>query len=86
MLTLFAVDTAMTGQLGAAELAYLGLAFAPQLPLLLLGLVFVMGGAVLVAQAVGAGEQAKSGHIMRVAVRHAWIAGALMVLVCLTGS
>ena len=61
MLTLFAVDTAMTGQLGAAELAFLGLAFAPQLPLLLLGMGFVMGGAVLIAQdAQAAAESADS--------------------------
>ena len=64
----------MTGQLGAAELAYLGLALAPQLPLLLLGMGFVMGGVVLIAQPWVLANS-ESGHIMRVAVRHAWIAG-----------
>jgi multidrug resistance protein, MATE family len=85
ILTLFAADTAMTGRVSATELAYLGLALAPQLPLLLLGMGLVMGAAVLVAQAVGAREDVKAGHLLRVSLRHAWVAGAVMVVICLTG-
>jgi len=75
ILILVAVDTAMTGHAGAVELAYLGLAMAPQVPMLLIGIGLLMGTVVLVAQADGAGDHAACGAVWRVALGHAAVIG-----------
>jgi MATE family multidrug resistance protein len=43
ILMLVAVDTAMTGHAGAVELAYYGLAMAPRVPMILVGIGLLMG-------------------------------------------
>ncbi len=75
LLILVTVDTAMTGHAGAVELAYLGLAMAPQVPMLLIGIGLLMGTVVLVAQADGAGNSAACGAVWRVSLAHAGVIG-----------
>jgi len=84
-LVLVAVDTAMTGHAGPAELAYYGLAIAPQVPLFLVGIGLMMGTGVLTAQAEAAGEPAECGVIWRVALIHAALVGGVLVLLCQLG-
>ncbi len=86
ILILVAVDTAMTGHAGAVELAYLGLAMAPQVPMLLIGIGLLMGTVVLVAQADGAGNSAACGAVWRVALAHAMVIGVGFGLLCQLGA
>ncbi len=79
ILLMVAVDIAMTGHAGKDELAYLGIAAAPQVMLLLVGIGMLYGTAVLVAQADGAGAQAECGNVWRLAMPHAAILGLVMV-------
>ena len=85
ILAIFAVDTAMTGHVGAQELAFYGLAIAPQVPLLLIGLGLLMGTSVLTAQAVGANEPRACGRVLWVALAHAGVAGAILLAACYAG-
>ena len=85
ILLMVAVDIAMTGHAGKDELAYLGIAAAPQVMLLLVGIGMLYGTAVLVAQADGAGAQAECGNVWRLAMPHAAILGLVMGLLCLGG-
>jgi MATE family multidrug resistance protein len=50
------VDTVMSGRFGAAELAYYGISFAPQIVMLTVGIGLLVGVIVLTAQADGAGR------------------------------
>lgn len=85
LLVLVAVDTAMTGHAGAVELAYYGLAQAPQVPMMLVGIGLLMGTVVLVAQAEGAGTPAESGAVWRVALLHAVVLGTGIMALCQAG-
>ena len=57
------VDTVMTGRVGAAELAYYGISFAPQIVMLTVGIGLLVGVIVLAAQADGAGRPEQCGRI-----------------------
>ncbi len=85
ILLMVAVDIAMTGHAGKDELAYLGIAAAPQVMLLLVGIGMLYGTAVLVAQADGAGAHAECGNVWRLALPHAAVLGLIMGLLCLGG-
>ncbi|NIR30949.1 MAG: MATE family efflux transporter [Gammaproteobacteria bacterium] len=85
LLVLVAVDTAMTGHVSGVELAYYSLATAPQVPMLLVGIGLMMGTAVLAAQADGAGHATECGAIWRVALAHAAVVGAVLLLLCQLG-
>jgi MATE family multidrug resistance protein len=85
LLILVAVDIAMTGHAGQAELAYLGIGIAPQVMLLLVGMGTLYGTAVLVAQADGAGEASACGAIWRVALVHAAAIGSVLGALCFAG-
>lgn len=85
ILLLVSVDTAMTGHAGATELAYYGLAMAPQVPMLLVGIGLLMGTVVLTAQAEGAGNTDESGRVWRIALLHATVYGAAMTALCYAG-
>ena len=56
ILTMVAVDTAMTGHAGGTELAFYALGLAPQLPIVLVGIGLLMGTVVLTGEADGAGR------------------------------
>ena len=85
ILVLFAVDTAMTGRVSAEELAFFGLAVAPHVPLLLIGLGLLMGTTVLTSQAVGAREMDKTGLVWRTSLVHAIGLGAIGIALCYGG-
>jgi len=79
------VDTAMTGRAGTQELAFIGIAGAIQMVLMLLALGMLRGIPVLVAQARGAGDLERCGEIWRSGLLHALVLGLLMVPVSLSG-
>lgn len=79
ILTIVAVDTAMTGRAGTRELAALAISAAPHTPLLLIGIGLCTGTVVLASQAEGAGRPRESGFILRAAWRQAWIAGVVLL-------
>ena len=85
VLTIVAMDTAMSGHASADDLAWYVIAVAPQVPLLLVGIGLLMGTVVMTAQAVGAGRPEGCGAIWRTALVHALGAGALMALACAFG-
>jgi len=85
ILLLMAVDTAMTGQLGAQELAWYALATAPQMPMMLFGIGMLMGTLVIGAHAVGAGREHETGQIWRVSLLHALLLGSVFAVICGAG-
>jgi MATE family multidrug resistance protein len=85
ILVMVAVDTAMTGHEGATQLAYYGLALAPQIPMLLVGIGLLLGTVVLTAQANGAGDTRSCGQIWRVALLHGAVLGLLFMALCQGG-
>ena len=85
ILTIVAVDTAMTGWAGTRELAALAISAAPHTPLLLIGIGLCTGTIVRASQAEGAGRLRESGFILRAAWRQAWIAGVLLLALFHTG-
>ncbi len=85
ILLLVAVDTAMTGHFGAVALAHYGLAMAPHVFMLLIGIGMLMGTAVLTAQAEGAGDSSDTGRVLRVALVHAALYGAVLAALCYAG-
>ena len=58
-----AVDSVMTGQAGAAELAHYGISVAPHMFVLVVGIGLMVGTVVLVGQAEGAGRSGDCGAI-----------------------
>lgn len=76
-LVLIAVDTAMIGHSGATELAAYGIALAPLVPLLLIGIGLVTGVVVMVSESLGAGRYQECGTILRVSLSHGIIVGLL---------
>lgn len=85
LLILVAVDTAMTGHQGPVQLAYYGLAMAPQITMLLVGVGLLLGTVVLTAQADGAGNTHACGRVWRVALLHAAVLGLAFVVLCHAG-
>jgi len=85
ILVMVAVDTAMTGHEGPIQLAYYGLALAPQIPMLLVGIGLLLGTVVLTAQANGAGDTRSCGQIWRVALLHGAVLGVLFMALCQGG-
>ncbi|MXN66866.1 MATE family efflux transporter [Stappia sp. GBMRC 2046] len=65
------VDTVMTGWAGADELAYLALALATQVSLMMVAIGALQAAAVMTAQAIGAGDGAMVGNVLRVSLVHA---------------
>ena len=78
-------DVAMTGHAGKQELAYISIAMASQIPLLLVGIGMLFGTMVLTAQAHGAGEHNKCGGILRLGLVHAFALGLILGVFCLFG-
>jgi MATE family multidrug resistance protein len=85
LLIMVAVDTAMTGHEGPIELAYYGLAMAPQIPMLLVGIGLLLGTVVLTAQADGAGDTHACGRVWRIALMHAAVLGLVFIVLCQGG-
>ena len=84
-LLLVVVDSAMVGQVGGSELAYYGLAGAPQVPLLLVGIGLLLGIVILTAQADGRGEANNCGAVWCVGLVHALIYGVVLAGICQLG-
>ena len=85
VLTIVAMDTAMSGHASGDDLAWYAVAVAPQVPLLLVGIGLLMGTVVMTAQAVGAGRPEGCGAIWRTALAHAAGVGVLMAIACAFG-
>ena len=85
ILLLVAVDTAMTGQFGAVELAHYGLAMAVHVPMILIGIGLLMGTVVLTAQAEGAERSVETGKVWLVALMHGGAYGVVLGLLCVPG-
>lgn len=83
VMVLALVDAVMVGRFAAAELAALGLAQAPVMTLLLIGIGLTMGTLVMTASAFGTGRDAVCGAVWLRAVRFSAIAGAVGTLICL---
>lgn len=84
-LVIVAVDAAMSGHAGSAELAHYGLASAPQVPLMLVGIGLLLGIVILTAQLDGAGSGAECGAVWRVGLVHAAAYGVVLGLLCQVG-
>lgn len=85
MIIMISVDTAMCGHAGASQLAYYGIALAPIVFLMVLGIGCLTGTVVLTAQADGAERPQDCGKIWRSALVLAALIGCLATLVALSG-
>ena len=85
LLVMASVDTVMAGRAGADQLAYYGIALAPQLAFMLVGIGLLMGTVVLTAQTDGAGRPAECGRIWRLGLLNATAIGLLSGLLLLPG-
>ena len=85
MMIMVSTDVAMTGHAGQQELAWLSIAMASQITLMLVGIGMLFGTMVLTAQAHGAGEHARCGGIWRLGMVHALGLGIALGLFCLVG-
>lgn len=85
LLIMISVDTIMCGRVAAEELAYYGIALAPHLAFLLVGIGLLMGTVVVTAQTDGAGRPAECGRIWRLALANAAAIGTLFGLLLLPG-
>jgi multidrug resistance protein, MATE family len=65
LLVMVTVDTVMCGRVAAEQLAYYGIAIAPHVAFLLVGIGLLMGTVVLTAQTDGTGRPAECGRIWR---------------------
>ena len=86
LLVMISVDTIMCGRVGARELAYYGIAFAPHMAFLLFGIGLLMGTVVVTAQTDGAGRGAECGRIWRLALVNGALFGSLFGLLMLPGA
>ena len=75
------VDTVMLGRYSAQELAYMGIAMAPVMPLLLVGLGLVMGTLVMTAAANGAGRDLECGAVWRRSLGYGAAIGGVFAVV-----
>jgi MATE family multidrug resistance protein len=85
LLVMVSVDTIMCGRVAARELAFYGIALAPHLAFLLVGIGLLMGTVVITAQTDGAGRPAECGRIWRLALVNAAAFGSLFGLLLLPG-
>jgi MATE family multidrug resistance protein len=85
LLIMISVDTIMCGRVGARELAYYGIALAPHLAFLLVGIGLLMGTVVVTAQTDGAGRPAECGRIWRLGLVNGATIGSLFGLLLLPG-
>jgi multidrug resistance protein, MATE family len=86
ILVMTTVDTVMCGRVAAEQLAYYGIAIAPHLAFLLVGIGLLMGTVVITAQTDGAGRPAECGRIWRLALVNGAAIGGLFGLLMLPGS
>lgn len=85
LLIMTAVDTIMCGRISADQLAYYGIALAPHLALMLVGIGLMMGVVVLTAQTDGAGRPEECGRIWRLGLMNALVVGTVFGLLLLAG-
>jgi MATE family multidrug resistance protein len=78
-----AVDTLVVGHYGIDDLAYLGLAGAPQAVIITALAGLLLGTIVLTAQVSGAGRPAEAGAVWRRSLPYALLLGVLGGLLCL---
>lgn len=78
---MFTLDTRATGQVSSLELAHIGLGTAPQITMTLVAVGALQTVVVLIAQAIGAGETARTGAILRAGIIHAVLFGLAMAAV-----
>jgi len=86
LLVMVSVDTIMCGRVAAQELAFYGIALAPHLAFLLVGIGLLMGTVVVTAQTDGAGRPAECGRIWRLGLVNAAAFGSLFGLLLLPGA
>ena len=85
LLVMVSVDTIMCGRVAARELAFYGIALAPHLAFLLVGIGLLMGTVVITAQTDGAGRPVECGRIWRLGLVNAAAFGSLFGLLLLPG-
>jgi multidrug resistance protein, MATE family len=85
LLVMISVDTIMCGRVAAQELAYYGIALAPHLGFVLVGIGLLMGTVVVTAQTDGAGRPAECGRIWRLGLLNGALFGSLFGLLLLPG-
>lgn len=85
LMLMVTVDSIMAGHYGGAALAHYGIALAPHIFLLVVGIGLLVGTVVLVGQADGAGEPEKCGAIWHSSLILAAVAGVMAGGVMLFG-
>jgi multidrug resistance protein, MATE family len=85
LMLMISTDVAMTGHAGKDELAFISIAMATQVTLMLVGIGMLFGTTVLTAQAHGAGEHNKCGGIWRLGLVHALVLGIILGAFCIFG-
>src|SRR5215207_5381338 len=85
LVVMITVDTVMTGRAGADQLAYYGIALAPQVTCLTIGIGLLVGTVVLTAQADGAGRQRECGRIWRLGLINGAVLGLVYLVVLVWG-
>ena len=75
IIAMLAVDTAMSGHAGAAEIGFYSIGGAPLVPLIVLSVGLLTATSVLTAQADGAGRGKASGTILLVGIGYALVLG-----------
>lgn len=86
LLVMVTVDAVMCGWISADQLAFYGIALAPQLALVLIGIGLLMGTVVVTAQFDGAGRHQDCGRIWRLALINASVTGVFFCLLLLPGA
>lgn len=85
LMLMVTIDSVMAGRTGGAALAHYGIALAPHLFLLVVGIGFLVGTVVLVGQADGAGEPARCGAVWHGALGLAAVLGTLAAILMAFG-
>ena len=85
LLIMISVDTIMCGRVSAQELAHYGIALAPHLAFVLVGIGLLMGTVVVTAQTDGAGRPEECGRIWRLGLINGAVFGSLFGLLLLPG-
>jgi MATE family multidrug resistance protein len=85
LMLMITIDSIMAGQASGDALAHYGIALAPHIFLLVVGIGFLVGTVVLVGQADGAGEPERCGAIWHSSLLIALLMGALAGLVMAFG-
>lgn len=78
LLVMFTVDTMMAGRAGGLELAAIGMGTTPFVVLTFVAIGALQSVVVLVSQAIGAGETARTGAILRAGLAHAALLGLVV--------